>query len=530
MKNITGKLAALLISTATLLHAGPNFIANGNMETAVDGFAKDWSKSEFAEYLEEGGNHFLRLNSGGTSKMPMFYKQINIAKDAKAFKFTARVRYDKVKQGKEKWHDARIIMDFKDADGKKLPGGKAPAFKGTSKGEWREIKFGMPIPEGAKILEIMPCQFNTAEGVLDLDDLVLEVIPLEEAAFVDYKRCEPMPISPEYKLDELMVKGNRLVSKKTGKEVWLQGVALCSMEWSAGGEHIMESVEVCTKQWNANVIRLAVAAKFWFGVGPWQNDKGVKYRALVDNVVDTCQKRGVYVVIDLHEYRAPTQNHADFWLDVSTRYRNHPGVIFGLLNEPHGISWEVWRDGGWVSDKPKQKEGVFSENTEAVRKFHSIGTQKLVEIIRKNGARNLLSAGALDWAYDLSGILKGFALTDTPQGNGIMYETHVYPWKRGWQKSFLDAAEKYPILVGEVGCQPDRMPFIPESAWEGPETWYADMLGIMQKYRLNWTAWCFHPKSSPCLLKNWNYEPTEYWGVHAKDALNGKQFENKKLR
>jgi hypothetical protein len=74
------------------------------------------------------------------------------------------------------------------------------------------------------------------------------------------------------------------------------------------------------------------------------------------------------------------------------------------------------------------------------------------------------------------------------------------------------------------------MPFIPASAHEMPETWAPDMLGCIQKYRLNWTAWCFHPKSSPCLLLDWNYTPTPYWGVPAKAALAGKVFEMKKMR
>jgi hypothetical protein len=115
-------------------------------------------------------------------------------------------------------------------------------------------------------------------------------------------------------------------------------------------------------------------------------------------------------------------------------------------------------------------------------------------------------------------------------GNGVMYESHVYPWKREWQRCFIDAAAKYPILIGEVGCQPERMPFIPKEAHEMPETWAPDMLGCIQKYRLNWTAWCFHPKSSPCLLSDWNYTPTPYWGVPAKAAIAGKAFEMKKMR
>jgi hypothetical protein len=49
-------------------------------------------------------------------------------------------------------------------------------------------------------------------------------------------------------------------------------------------------------------------------------------------------------------------------------------------------------------------------------------------------------------------------------------------------------------------------------------------LGLIQQHKLNWTGWCFHPKSSPRMLLNWNYEPTPEWGQPAKDALSGKKF------
>jgi hypothetical protein len=56
------------------------------------------------------------------------------------------------------------------------------------------------------------------------------------------------------------------------------------------------------------------------------------------------------------------------------------------------------------------------------------------------------------------------------------------------------------------------------------------MLGFIQKYRINWTGWCFHPKAAPCLIENWDYKPTPYWGEFAKRALSGEKFEMQKMR
>ena len=94
------------------------------------------------------------------------------------------------------------------------------------------------------------------------------------------------------------------------------------------------------------------------GTGPYQNDGGVSYRACVDKIVRLAANRGAYVAIDLHRFRAPKAEHAAFWKDVAAKYKNHPAVLFDLFNEPNGITWEIWRDGGWVGEQGKHDELV----------------------------------------------------------------------------------------------------------------------------------------------------------------------------
>ena len=71
---------------------------------------------------------------------------------------------------------------------------------------------------------------------------------------------------------------------------------------------------------------------------------------------------------------------------------------------------------------------------------------------------------------------------------------------------------------------------IPAAAQEDYTTWAPDMLGFIQKYRLNWTGFCMHPRSSPRMLMDWNFTPTPFWGAYVKDALGGKPFEMKRMR
>ena len=331
---------------------------------------------------------------------------------------------------------------------------------------------------------------------------------------------------------ELKVSGNRLTNSR-GEEVWLQGVAIPGLEIVPEGHGAVHSTEVAIEDWKANVIRLPMKEEFWHGRGKGQTDGGKAYREIIDSAITLAANRGCYLVLDNHCYRAVKMEHLDFWREAAEKYKNHPAVLFDILNEPHGIPWEVWRNGGFVKEKRKEAtdESAFLSEEEKRKNegFDSPGMQKLVEVIRETGAKNVIIAGGLDWAYDLSGILNGFALEDK-SGNGIMYSTHVYPWKRGWQHAFLDAAEKYPIFMGEVGADVKKMEFIPLEAQEDPETWVPDILALIQKHHLNWTGWSFHGWATPVMISDWKYTPTPFWGQPAKDALAGKQFQLKRLR
>ncbi|RMD78887.1 MAG: hypothetical protein D6820_09155 [Lentisphaerae bacterium] len=313
-----------------------------------------------------------------------------------------------------------------------------------------------------------------------------------------------------------------------GNKVWLQGVCIDSLEWSATGDHILESTMVALSDWHANVIRLPVKETFWFGREKWQHDGGKGYRQLIDRVVRLTSERGAYLVLDLHRFGAPGEEHVRFWKDAAAHFANHPAVIFELFNEPHGISWELWRDGGDLSDpRHRHKDENAAENNEQSKIRYCVGMQALVNAVRSTGAKNVVIVGGLDWSYDLRGVMNGYALNDD-SGNGIVYSSHVYPWKSDWNR-FLVAAKKYPLFIGEVGCQPTPMPW-QKHGTEDPETWAPDMLGLIQKYRLHWTGFSFHPKCGPPMLKDWTYEPTPYWGRFVKEALSGKIFELKRLR
>jgi endoglucanase len=294
---------------------------------------------------------------------------------------------------------------------------------------------------------------------------------------------------------------------------------------------VLKSTVVGIDEWKANAVRLPMNESFWFGRNPLQKDGGKAYREKIDQIITLAANRGAYLILDLHRFRAPKAEHVEFWKDAAERYKNHPAVLFDLFNEPHGISWQVWRDGGFVGEKKGTDESAFLTDEEKKKNqgFESVGMQALIDAVRSTGAKNIVIAGGLGWAGDLSGVAEGYELKD-PDGNGIMYSWHQYNWHKGWAKTVLPVAEKHPIFVGEVGADTNKMDFIPHEIQESPYTWIPDMLGFIQLHRLNWTGWCFHPRATPVMISDWKYTPTPFWGQFAKDALAGKQFEMKRIR
>ncbi|WP_395749131.1 glycoside hydrolase family 5 protein [Prosthecobacter sp.] len=538
------KLAFNFLATPLLAFAASGgLLPNGDFEAGNDaGFPASWPANEHITWQQEGGNHFLRLQSPKPGANVTAFRFVTLSPDVKALELSYKVRYDGIKRGRKAWFDGRIILNFKGPSKEAVsPSPKPPTFTGTAK-DWKSRTQQFRVPDGAATLELLFTLFEAESGQLDFDDIALTPIPVsiidaadaaaaekEAARIAALPKPKPqVPVAlPEQLPPPLHVAGNQLQTP-AGKSVWLQGLALPSMEWSAGGENILKSIETGLTEWKASCIRLCLREHFYAGKGPYQNDGGMRYRQLVEDAVNACAAKGAYIVLDLHDYRAPREKHAEFWQEVAKKYKNHPAVIFELLNEPHDIPWKVWRDGGPVTDQKKSAD-VATENKQALVSFQSIGMQRLVDVIRETGAQNLIIAGGLDWGYDLGGILDGFALDDHG-GHGIMYSSHVYPWKSDWQGKFLDAAAKYPIFIGEVGADTQPMDFLPPERQENPATWVPDMLGVIQQHHLHWTAWCFHPKATPRVLLDWDYTPTPFWGVFVKQALAGTHFESKRMR
>jgi len=321
----------------------------------------------------------------------------------------------------------------------------------------------------------------------------------------------------------LKVAGTRILNSKN-QPVRLRGVNAASLEWTSdGGGHILQTVNVAIRDWHVNVIRLPLSQDRWFGKAPEQADGGKAYRELVKQVVNECATQHCYIILDLHwsdcnewgrnigQHSMPDLNSVAFWKDFAPVYANNPAVLFDLYNEPHDVSWDAWLKGGMILDKPNQR-GAVAKN------YQCVGMQELLDTVRATGAKNVVIAGGLDWAYDFSGILAGRQLSD-PKGNGVIYASHCYDNKGDsvyvWIAKMEQATAKLPVIVSEFGGNSGPSRRVPA------DNWLLHVLQAIDDHQWSYTAWDLHPAAGPKLISDWNYTPSPRYGIFVKQALAG---------
>ncbi len=297
--------------------------------------------------------------------------------------------------------------------------------------------------------------------------------------------------------------GNKLLNVQN-QLVVLHGVDLPSLEWTNRGDHIHRSERVAITQWHCQIIRIPTAVERWFGRMPGQTHGGRVYRYIVDQLIQYAARHHVYVVLDLHwndmdghtvnlgQHRMPDRSCVLYWRSAARRYRHYPNVFFDVYNEPHGVSWITWRDGGICTGETKT----------TVVTYRAVGMQRLYNVVRDAGADNIVIIGGLNWAYDDFGITHGYAI----DGKNIVYDCHIYPGKSHWKHNFELAARSVPMIFDEFGGSGKQLAF------------GRKVIAFAAAHHISWCGWSFHTRAGPVLIRNWQYQPSAF-GALIKKAL-----------
>jgi endoglucanase len=298
------------------------------------------------------------------------------------------------------------------------------------------------------------------------------------------------------------------------------GVDRPSLEWGAGGDRFSLADFQLMVEWGANVVRIALNQDFWLS-GAALSDP--RYPGTVQERVSWAEQAGLDVILDLHwsdtgvlgavfkdmmgkclagdgtptactgQQPMADQNSIEFWKEVATAYKDDGRVLFELYNEPHGISWDVWLNGGNAGS------------------YTAVGMQRLYDTVRGAGANNVVIAGGLNWAYDLSGVGPTGAFV---RGYNVMYATHPYLTSgnvpSGWEGSFghLETTDFAPVIATEFG---DGSTPNCAGNWDGA------LIAFANQHHMSWTAWAWFLASSsadpqgchfPSLILDWSGTPS----------------------
>ena len=288
------------------------------------------------------------------------------------------------------------------------------------------------------------------------------------------------------------VNGNTICTAD-GRAHLLHGVDRPSLEWSSVGTNLSLADFQLMASWKANVVRIALNQDFWLAESPLFDPY---YSALVDDAVTWAEAAGMDVILDLHwsdagvlgscvstptsgcQQQMPDANSLTFWSEVATRYRNDGRVMFELYNEPHDVSWTVWKSGGTTSDG-----------------FQAVGMQQLHDTVRATGAQNLVLIGGLNWGYDLSGVP-----SNRIEGYNVVYVTHPYnsPGRRpsNWDKSWGFLTQTDPVTITEFGTADSTC----------TTDYSAALIAYADAHATGWTAWAWYPGGCafPAIIDDWS--------------------------
>lgn len=106
----------------------------------------------------------------------MLYQEFKIPAGTKKLEISWKQRVTGLKRGAQPWFDARILLEWANAERVKISGKpKAPNVSKDTAG-WEEKSITVDVPEYAAFLQFMPSLFQVETGTFDLDDIVVKAV------------------------------------------------------------------------------------------------------------------------------------------------------------------------------------------------------------------------------------------------------------------------------------------------------------------------------------------------------------------
>ena len=265
---------------------------------------------------------------------------------------------------------------------------------------------------------------------------------------------------------KLQVSGRDMIDVN-GEPVVLKGISTHDIMWFERCYN-ESSLNAMVDEWGINVFRLASYTEEYIK----SSSNAEKRREFIDNMVDLCEQKGIYCIIDWHILNAGTN---DPWFKVDSAMaffdymsKKHAGkahVIYELCNEPNGsISWA------------------------RIKSY----AQEIIDIIVKNDPSSIIITGTPVWSQRV------IAAADSPLDYpNAMYTLHFYAdtHKQDLRNAADVALSKNcPLFVTEFGtCNSSG-----NSGFNVKES--IEWFKWMNENNISWANWSFADKDETASL------------------------------
>ena len=311
-----------------------------------------------------------------------------------------------------------------------------------------------------------------------------------------------------FAMDTIKVRGRHFIDEKGGTVIF-HGVSTSDADKLEKEGHWDQAYFREISDWGFNLVRFPVHPKAW-------RERGAEnYLLLLDQGIAWAKQFNMHVIIDWHiignlrdelfqdkMYETNLAETLDFWRSIASRYKDEPTVaMYELYNEPT-VTGKKFGTMSW-----KQLKELY---------------QKMLSEIRPIDPSTVCLIAGFNWAYDLTPV------KDSPlKADNIAYVSHPYPqkrqqpWEEKWEEDWGFVADRYPVILTEVGfcLEDERGAHIPVKST--PE-YGRTLTAYAGKKDISWVAWVFDPNWSPMMFWDWTFAPTTQ-GKFWKNYLQAKK-------
>ncbi|WFB36985.1 hypothetical protein P3T73_04320 [Kiritimatiellota bacterium B12222] len=143
---------------------------------STETWPQGWPQHEQVSWQNENGNRFLRIQSDSPGEMIMLYRELFIPEGTVALELSWRQRITGLVCGENSWFDARIMMEYMDANREKVAAKLPTPRRAVDSEGWEEKSITFDVPANARILKFMPTLFRVKAGTFEIDDVRLDAV------------------------------------------------------------------------------------------------------------------------------------------------------------------------------------------------------------------------------------------------------------------------------------------------------------------------------------------------------------------